>query len=48
MKSVIQMDPEDSVTHTFEEDNLIRRELVRLAVPPDSIPFDTVEMYTSL
>jgi len=48
VQHIIQMDPEDAVTHRFEEGNLIRGELVEFAFAAGAIPFDTVELYRSL
>jgi len=42
---IIQMDPERRVTHVFESDNLIRKELTSLS---DNLPFDTAALYAQL
>ena len=42
---IVQMDPERRLTHVFESDNLIRKELISLG---DNLPFDTAALYGQL
>jgi Uma2 family endonuclease len=48
VQRIIQMDPEAYITHVFEANNLIRRELDNLALADRPIPFNTRELYEQL
>jgi Uma2 family endonuclease len=45
---IVQMDPEAAITHLFEANNLICRELEALDFPGRSIPFQTRGLYARL
>jgi Uma2 family endonuclease len=45
---IVQMDPEAAITHVFEANNLICKELDALNLPDLPIPFNTRELYERL